>query len=469
MKKTEKDEKKSAVEELKKKLLYKQKSGFEIEADKAAVEEYCKGYAEFLNNAKTEREAVREAVALAEKAGFKPFSFGDKPVKGQGYYAVNRGKSLVLFIVGKEPIEKGVYISAAHIDSPRLDIKQRPLYESDGMGFFKTHYYGGIKKYHWVATPLALHGTVVRADGTSVDVKIGEDDGDPVLYIDDLLPHLGRDQMRKAASEVISGEQLNVLLGTEPVKGEGSELVKLNILRLLNEKYGITEADFLSAELCCVPAFKARDVGLDRSLIGGYGHDDRVCAYPALTAILKEKQPKHTVMVVLADKEEIGSEGTTGMKSRFAFDVISDLASAFKANENTVRANSKCISADVGAAFDPNFPEVYDKRNNCFLNHGVVVMKFTGAGGKSGSNDAGAEFCGYIRKVFDSGKVLWQTSELGKVDQGGGGTVAKFFAEKGIDVIDVGVPVLSMHSPYEVVSKIDVYMMERASTAFFAS
>ncbi|MBO4217507.1 MAG: aminopeptidase [Clostridia bacterium] len=469
MKKNEKDEKKSGIEELRKKLLYKQKNGFETEIDAKAVAEYCEGYKAFLDASKTEREAVKTAVALAEKAGFVPFSLGRKPVKGKGYYAVNRNKSLVLFILGSEPLENGIYISAAHVDSPRLDIKQRPLYETDGMSFLKTHYYGGIKKYHWVATPLALHGIVVRADGTSVDVCIGEDDADPVFYINDLLPHLGRDQMKRAASDVISGEQLNILMGTEPVKGEGSDLIKLNVLKLLNEKYGITEADFLSAELCCVPAFKAKDVGLDRSLIGGYGHDDRVCAYPALTAILKEKKPKHTLMVVLADKEEIGSEGTTGMKSRFTFDIISDLCAAFKANENVVRENSKCISADVGAAFDPNFPEVYDRRNNCFLNHGVVVMKFTGAGGKGGSNDAGAEFCGFVRSAFDCGGVLWQTSELGKVDGGGGGTVAKFFAEKGIDVIDVGVPVLSMHSPYEVVSKIDVYMMERASTAFFAS
>ncbi len=464
-----KDEKKSELEELRKKLLYKQKSGFETEVDLKAAAEYCEGYKAFLDNAKTEREAVVEAVRLADKAGFKPFSFGQKPVKGQGYYAVNRGKALVLFMLGSESLENGIWFSAAHIDSPRLDIKQRPLYEADGMSFLKTHYYGGIKKYHWVATPLALHGVVVRKDGTPVDVRIGEDEGDPIFYINDLLPHLGRDQMKKAASEVVSGEQLNILMGTEPVKGEGGDLIKLNVLKLLNEKYGITEADFLSAELCCVPAFKAKDVGLDRSLIGGYGHDDRVCAYPALTAILKEKKPKHTLMVVLADKEEIGSEGTTGMKSRFTFDIVSDLAATFKANENIVRENSKCISADVGAAFDPNFAEVYDRRNNCFLNHGVVVMKFTGAGGKGGSNDAGAEFCGYVRNAFDAGNVLWQTSELGKVDQGGGGTVAKFFAEKGIDVIDVGVPVLSMHSPYEVVSKIDVYMMERASTAFFAS
>lgn len=464
-----KDEKKSELEELRKKLLYKQKSGFETEVDLKAAAEYCEGYKAFLDSAKTEREAVSEAVKLAEKAGFKPFSLGQKPVKGQGYYAVNRGKALVLFILGSESLEKGIYFSAAHIDSPRLDIKQRPLYEADGMSFLKTHYYGGIKKYHWVATPLALHGVVVRKDGTPVDVRIGEDEDDPIFYINDLLPHLGRDQMKRAASEVVTGEQLNILVGTEPVKGEGGDLIKLNVLKLLNEKYGITEADFLSAELCCVPAFKAKDVGLDRSLIGGYGHDDRVCAYPALTAILKEKKPKHTLMVVLADKEEIGSEGTTGMKSRFTFDIVSDLSATLKANENIVRENSKCISADVGAAFDPNFADVYDRRNNCFLNHGVVVMKFTGAGGKGGSNDAGAEFCGYVRNAFDAGNVLWQTSELGKVDQGGGGTVAKFFAEKGIDVIDVGVPVLSMHSPYEVVSKIDVYMMERASTAFFAS
>ena len=335
------------------------------------------------------------------------------------------------------------------------------------LAYFKTHYYGGIKKYQWTTIPLALHGVVTRADGTTVELVIGEDDSDPVFYIDDLLPHLAGDQMRKSLADGINGEQLNLLSGSRPFEKNLPEAVKLNILKLLNDKYGITEADLMSAELCAVPAYKARDIGLDRSLIGAYGHDDRVCAYPSLTALIAAENPVHTTMAILADKEEIGSEGNSGMQSAVYFDIIADLADTLGVSDIVVRSNSKCLSSDVNAAFDPNFPEVNERRNACFVNHGVVITKFTGARGKSGSNDASAEFTGYVRNLLDAAGVVWQTSELGKVDQGGGGTVAKFIAEKNVDVIDLGVPVISMHAPYEVVSKTDVYMTHKAIEAFF--
>jgi len=390
-----------------------------------------------------------------------------KVVPGGKYYYNNRGKSLSAFVLGTESLENGVYFSAAHIDSPRVDLKQHPLYEAEGLGFLKTHYYGGIKKYQWTTIPLALHGVVTRADGTTVELVIGEDDTDPVFYIDDLLPHLAGDQMRKSLADGINGEQLNLLSGSRPFEKNLPEAVKLNILKLLNDKYGITEADLMSAELCAVPAYKARDIGLDRSLIGAYGHDDRVCAYPSLTALIAVENPVHTTMVILADKEEIGSEGNSGMQSAVYFDIIADLAGTLGVSDIVVRSNSKCLSSDVNAAFDPNFPEVNERRNACFVNHGVVITKFTGARGKSGSNDASAEFTGYVRNLLDAAGVVWQTSELGKVDQGGGGTVAKFIAEKNVDVIDLGVPVISMHAPYEVVSKTDVYMTHKAIEAFF--
>lgn len=390
-----------------------------------------------------------------------------KVAPGGKYYYNNRGKSLSAFVLGTESLENGVYFSAAHIDSPRVDLKQHPLYEAEGLGFLKTHYYGGIKKYQWTTIPLALHGVVTRADGTTVELVIGEDDSDPVFYIDDLLPHLAGDQMRKSLADGINGEQLNLLSGSRPFEKNLPEAVKLNILKLLNDKYGITEADLMSAELCAVPAYKARDIGLDRSLIGAYGHDDRVCAYPSLTALIAAENPVHTTMAILADKEEIGSEGNSGMQSAVYFDIIADLADTLGVSDIVVRSNSKCLSSDVNAAFDPNFPEVNERRNACFVNHGVVITKFTGARGKSGSNDASAEFTGYVRNLLDAAGVVWQTSELGKVDQGGGGTVAKFIAEKNVDVIDLGVPVISMHAPYEVVSKTDVYMTHKAIEAFF--
>ena len=454
---------------LKEKLFYKTKNTYN-ELEDAVIEaayDYAEGYKKYLDAGKTERECVKTSIAMLEADGFVPYTFGMPVVAGGKYYYDNRGRSLSAFVIGTESIENGVYFTASHIDSPRIDLKAHPLYEADGLGFLKTHYYGGIKKYQWTALPLALHGTVIKADGTSVDIVIGEDESDPVFYIDDLLPHLAANQMKKPAAEVIAGEQLNILSGSRPYEKNLPEGIKLNIMSHLYEKYGITESDFISAEISAVPAFKARDIGFDRSLIGSYGHDDRVCAYPSLTALMAVKNPVHTTMAVLADKEEVGSDGNTGMQSIVYFDVIADLAKTFGVSDIVVRANSKCLSSDVNAAFDPNFPEVNERKNSCFVNNGVVVTKYTGAKGKSGTNDASAEFAGYVRNLLDAAGVIWQTSELGKVDQGGGGTVAKFIAKQNVEVIDLGVPVISMHAPYEVVSKTDVYMTHKAIEAFF--
>ena len=335
------------------------------------------------------------------------------------------------------------------------------------MSFFKTHYYGGIRKYQWVATPLSLHGVVVKKDGTVIDVTIGEDDGDPVFYINDLLPHLGQEQSKKPLGEAIPGEKLNVLIGSQPFDNSGDkDMIKLQTMVLINEKYGITEDDFLSAELCVVPAFKARDIGFDRAIIGAYGHDDRVCAYPALSAIFENAGSAHTLMCVLADKEETGSDGNTGMKCDVFLDLINEISAAFGADPAIVRANSKCLSADVSAAYDPNFPDVFEKRNTPLLSAGVVLTKFTGSRGKGGTNDASAEYIGWLRNVMESEGVVWQAGELGKVDCGGGGTVAKFIAEHNIETVDLGVPVISMHAPYEAIAKVDLYEAYRAFCAF---
>ncbi|MBQ9748699.1 MAG: aminopeptidase [Clostridia bacterium] len=460
---------KTLAQKLKDELFHKTKNAYDVLSDEVidAAYAYAEGYKKYLDLGKTERECVTESIRMLESDGFKPYTFGMPVEVGGKYYYNNRNKSLSAFVIGTESLANGVYFTASHIDSPRLDLKQRPLYEADGLGYLKTHYYGGIKKYQWTAIPLALHGTVITADGRSVNINIGEDETDPVFYIDDLLPHLAAQQMKQPLSEGIKGEQLNVLSGSRTFEKNFPEGIKLNILRILNEKYGMTESDFITAEISVVPAFKARDIGLDRSLIGAYGHDDRVCAYPSLTALMEVKNPVHTTMAVLADKEEIGSEGNTGMQSIVYFDIIKDLANTLGVSEIVVRANSKCLSSDVNAAFDPNFPEVSDKRNVCYVNNGVVLTKYTGAKGKSGSNDAAAEFVAFSGKVLDDAGVVWQTSELGKVDQGGGGTVAKYIAKMNVDVIDLGVPVLSMHAPYECVSKTDVYMTHKAIVAFF--
>ena len=464
-------ENKSQAQILKEQLFYKAKNTYNALSDEdiAAAYDYAEGYKKYLDAGKIERECVKESIKMLEADGFVPYTFGMAVTAGGKYYYNNRGKGLSAFVIGTEGIENGVYFAASHIDSPRVDLKAHPLYESDGLGFLKTHYYGGIKKYQWTAIPLALHGSVVKADGTIVDIVIGEDESDPVFYIDDLLPHLAANQMTKPAKDVIAGEQLNILSGSKPYEKDIPEGVKLNIMAILYEKYGMTEADFISAEISAVPTFKARDIGFDRSLIGSYGHDDRVCAYPSLTALIAVKDPKHTIMAILADKEEVGSDGNTGMQSQMYYDIIADLANTMGVSDIVVRANSKCLSSDVNAAFDPNFPEVSEKRNSCFVNNGVVITKYTGAKGKSGTNDASAEFAGYIRNVLDANGVIWQTSELGKIDQGGGGTVAKYIAKYNIDVIDLGVPVLSMHAPYEVVSKTDVYMVHKALVAFFGA
>lgn len=446
-----------------KKSVYEKKSTSDIENAYA----FAKSYASYLDSSKTEREAVKESVRLAEARGFLPYALGEKVERGGKYYYNNRGKGLYLFSVGNEPLERGIRISAAHIDSPRLDLKQCPLYEEDGMSFFKTHYYGGIRKYQWVTTPLALHGVVVKKDGTAIELNVGEDDRDPVFYINDLLPHLGAESNRKPLGEAIPGEKLNILVGSRPFDNTGDKnSVKLQTMALLHEKYGITEDDFLSAELCVVPALKARDVGFDRSMIGAYGHDDRVCAYPALQALLDSADSEHTLMCILADKEETGSDGNTGMKCDLFLDLIDELSVALGADPAVVRANSKCLSADVSAAFDPNFSDVFEKRNTPLLSAGVVLTKFTGSRGKSGTNDASAEYIAWLRGIMEANGVVWQAGELGKVDCGGGGTVAKFLAEHNIETVDLGVPVISMHAPCEVISKVDLYEAYRAFCAF---
>ena len=456
------------AKELAEKLLYRKQSVYERLDSQAvtAAFDYAKGYAAFLDAAKTEREAVATAIKMAESKGFSPYVMGTPLKAGDKYYYNNRDKSLYLFVIGTEAIENGVRINAAHIDSPRIDLKQCPLYEEGGMSFFKTHYYGGIRKYQWVATPLSLHGVIVKKDGSRITVTVGEEDSDPVFYINDLLPHLGHETDKKPLGEAIPGEKLNILIGSRPYDGAESDAIKLNTMYLLNEKYGITEDDFLSAELCVVPAFKARDIGFDRALIGAYGHDDRVCAYPALTAILEETAPKHTLLCVLADKEETGSDGNTGMKSALLPDLIDQLAAALGGNPAVVRANSKCLSADVSCAFDPNFPDVFEKRNTPLLSAGVVLTKYTGSRGKSSTNDASAEYVGWLRSVMEDAGVVWQAGELGKVDVGGGGTVAKFIAAHNIETVDLGVPVISMHAPYEVIAKVDLYEAYRAFVAF---
>ncbi len=458
---------------LEEKLGYK-KTNFYEKAHKDGCEDaiqaaydYAPGYMAYLDAAKTEREAVTVSVAMAEKEGYMPYTFGMELTVGGKYYYNNRGRNLYLFRIGSEPINEGIRIAAAHIDSPCIHVKQSPLYEDGGMAFFKTRYYGGIRKYQWVATPLALHGVVIKQDGTTVNVVIGEDPADPVIYINDLLPHLAQDQSQKPLGQAIPAENLNLLLGTRPYPGCESSAIRLNILSILNEKYGITEEDFLSADLAAVPADKARDVGLDRSLIGSYGHDDRVCAYPSMTALFATDDTAHTSMVILADKEEIGSDGNTGMQCEIMTDLIEEIARALGGNFATVKANSKCLSSDVTACFDPNFAEVFDRRNVSLINCGVAMSKYTGHGGKVATNDAPAEYVAWIRKIMAEAGVIWQAGDMGKTDVGGGGTVAKFIAKHNIETVDLGVPVISMHAPYELVSKADLYTAHQAFEAFF--
>lgn len=465
-----KKKEKSEGEKLSEKLLSKRKNGALKMSDEKLkkADKFCEGYKDFLNAAKTEREAVSEAVRQAEKAGFTEYEPGRKYAAGEKFYYVNRDKAIILTVMGKESLDKGIRLAAAHIDSPRLDLKQHPLYEDNELCLFKTHYYGGIKKYQWTTIPMSLHGVIIKADGEKVTVNIGEDKNDPVFCVTDLLPHLADEQMKRPAVKLVKGEELNLLIGSRPFKDDKvSEKVKLNIMAILNEKYGIVEDDFVSAELEAVPQFKARDVGFDRSMVGSYGQDDRVCGYTALQAILKCKEPDKTCMTVLTDKEETGSDGNTGLNSSYLPYFISDLAETYGFEGRKVMSASECLSADVNAAFDPTFSEPYEARNASFVNYGVVATKFTGARGKSGTSDASAEFVGRVKRLFDENGVIWQTGELGKVDGGGGGTVAMYIANLNFDVIDVGVPVLSMHAPFEVTAKVDVYMAYKAFSVFF--
>ena len=453
-------------------LAYKRTNVYQVADEKLmkAIYDYAEGYKTFIDEGKTEREACAFVEAAAKAQGYKPFEFGMKFKAGDKVYYNNRGKNIYLIKIGKADVAKdGIRIIASHIDSPRLDLKQVPLYESEGIAFGKTHYYGGVRKYQWAAIPLALHGAVMLANGEKLEIKVGEDENDPVFYISDLLPHLAAKQNAKPLGEAIGGEDLNIWFGNVPyvaADNEKDKTVKENLLKILKEKYGICEADFLSAELSLVPAFKAKDIGFDRALIGAYGHDDRVCSYPAYTALFDEESDEHTVMVILADKEEIGSEGTTGMQCAIFTDLIDEIAASFGTSSAAVRAHSMCLSADVNAGYDPNYPEVCEKLNSAYLSHGAGITKFTGARGKSGSNDANAEFIGFIRKLFDDNGVIWQTGEMGKVDVGGGGTVAKYIANMNIDTIDIGVPVISMHSPFELISKADLYQNYLAFKAF---
>jgi aspartyl aminopeptidase len=463
-------EEKTVAQQRREALSYEQKNGWDLlaEGEEEALNAYCEDYKKFLDEGKTERECVDYTVRLAQANGFKPFERGMELKPGDKVYRVNRGKSVMLAVMGSEGLDQGVNIGAAHIDSPRLDLKQNPLYEADELAFFKTHYYGGLRKYQWVTIPLALHGVVALKDGSTVKVAIGGGAGEPVFTVDDLLPHLAADQSKKPLGEAIPAENLNILVGSRPFSDDaGERRVKLTVLDALNVKYGITEADFISAELSAVPAFGASDVGFDRSLIGSYGQDDRVCAYACFAALLQLTTPRRTAVCMLADKEEIGSEGVTGMKSA-AFDTfMGDLCDTQNVPLKVCFENSFCLSADVTAAYDPNFAEVYEKRNSARVGYGMGLCKYTGSRGKSGASDASAEVVAYARRVLDDYGVVWQMAELGKADQGGGGTVAVYMAQRNIDTLDAGVPVLSMHAPFETTSKLDCYMTYKGMRAVY--
>ena len=457
------------MDEQKARLLYQPKNGYDrIGSDElVACEDYCRGYMEYLNNARTEREAVREAVTLAEEAGFSPLAADAKGIApGEKVYYVNRNKALILAVGGRKPLSDGCVITGAHVDAPRLDLKQLPLYEDQELAYFRTHYYGGIKKYQWTTIPLELHGTAALRDGSTVDIVIGRDRSDPQFVITDLLPHLAKDQMVKQLAVGIEGEKLCLLIGSAPYEGEGSDRVKLAVMSLLYDRYGITEEDLISAELEVVPAFDVRELGIDRSLIGGYGQDDRVCAYAELAAILGIGTPERTAVCILADKEEIGSEGVTGMQSH-AFERFMEILCGDVCTVQQCFSNSFCISADVTAGLDPLYAEVSEKQNAARLNYGIAFCKFTGARGKSGASDASAELVGYIRRLCDDAGVVWQMTDMGKVDQGGGGTIAKFMAQRDIDTIDAGVPLLSMHAPFETSAKLDCYMTYKCMKAAY--
>ena len=438
------------------------------------VFDFCEGYKHYISVCKTERECVSETIAMVEKEGYRDLNdyiSHQTPLKpGDKVYVNNYGKAIALFVIGKESLEKGMKILGAHIDSPRIDLKQVPVYEDTELGLLDTHYYGGIKKYQWVALPLAMHGVVCKTDGSVINVVIGEDENDPVLEISDLLVHLSGDQMSKPASKVIEGENLNVLVGSIPLENSDKDKVKANVLKILKEKYDFEEEDFLSAEIELVPAGKARDLGFDRSMIMGYGHDDRICAYTSLKAIMEIDVVDRTCCCLLVDKEEVGSNGNTGMQSKFFENAVAEIMDRMgDYSDIKVRralSNSKMLSSDVSAAFDPNYPSVMEKNNCAYFGKGIVFNKYTGARGKSGCNDANAEFVGQIRSIMDKHGVTWQTAELGKVDQGGGGTIAYILAQYGMEVIDCGVALHNMHAPWEVASKADIYETMRGYYAF---
>ena len=458
------------MDELREKLFYEQKNGYDLidTAERVKCEEYCAEYMRYLDASRTEREAVKNAIAEAEERGFTEYVPGMALKPGMKIYQNNRGKALTLAVIGRKSLAEGAVIAGAHVDAPRLDLKQVPLYESDEMCYFRTHYYGGIKKYQWVTIPLELHGVASLRDGSCVEITIGREKDEPKFVITDLLPHLAADQMKKTMAEGITGEGLNILIGSVPYADEGKDRVKLAVLSLLNDLCGVTEEDFLSAELVAVPSFDVCEIGLDRSMIGGYGHDDRVCAYAELKAIFDVVSPERTCVCILADKEEIGSEGVSGMQSA-AFDAfMEDLCESQGVALRRCYEKSFCLSADVTNAFDPIYPEVSEKRSESKINYGMGICKFTGARGKAGSSDASAELVGYLRRLFAAAGVVWQMAELGKVDQGGGGTITKFMAKRNIDTIDAGVPVLSMHAPFEVVSKFDCYMTYKGVLAAYA-
>ena len=460
----------TGAEQLKKELFMKPVNAAKVctEAQIREADNFCEGYMSFLDAAKTEREAVEEAVALARANGFIEYRKGEAYQPGEKVYYNNRGKALILAVTGTLGLSQGARIAAAHIDSPRLDLKPNPLYEDGDLALMKTHYYGGIKKYQWTVLPLALHGVMIRRDGSSVEVNIGEDDGDPKFVISDLLIHIAAEQMKETLADGVKAESLNLLVGSRPFDdSEEAQNVKLNVLRILFEKYGVTEEDFLSAELEAVPALKASDVGFDRSMIGAYGHDDRVCAYTALMALLDTEEPENTAVCVLTDKEETGSQGNTGMDSAYLANFISGLAKSEGLDGAAVLSMSEALSTDVNSAYDPTYPGSFEKKNCSYLNHGAVIKKYTGAKGKSNASDASAELVGKLRKRLNDAGIPWQTGEIGRVDLGGGGTVARFIAALDVDVVDLGVPLLSMHAPYEVVAKLDVFAVYRAVLEFF--
>ncbi len=459
-------------------IFYQRKNGwYKIdEKEKKYLEDLSNDYINFLAISKTEREFHDNSVEVLKKNGFKSIEEFKSLKVGDKVYISNYGKTLFAFIIGKKDLKNGMNIVGAHIDAPRIDIKQNPLYEDNEMVYLDTHYYGGIKKYQWLALPLAIHGVVVKKDGRKVNIVIGEDENDPVFCITDLLPHLAQNQMKKSLSEAVEGEKLDLLLGSVPLNTDDKEIkekVKANIMRLLNERYSITEDDFLSAELEIVPALKPRELGIDRSMILAYGHDDRVCAYASLRGLVDQKEvPEYTSCLILADKEEIGSYGATGMASNSFENACAEIISLYYGDYNELALkrmlkNSWMLSADVNAAFDPLYPNVSEKKNAAFINYGVCVTKYTGRGGKSGASDANAEFLAHIRRIFDSNNVIWQSGELGKVDEGGGGTIAHYMARYGMQVVDCGTALLSMHAPMEVASKLDIYMTYKAYLVFF--